>query len=223
MTGKSSGVRPGFLFQAKGFSLIEVMMSIVLVAIGTALAIPSYQDQVEKRQLTNGAEQLAAFVNSVQGQAMRSNEQITISYSFTDSNTWCFGAIEGTDACDCTVTAANGEGFCAIDSTAFRMDDDIAPGRGLISQVTGDGAFTIDPVRGILDDTMEVDLQSRTAEFRLSLNINNSGRITLCSNGADYSVPGYELCPAEVTGFPVDEFPVIEDPVEGYPIEEVGS
>ena len=39
MTGKSSGVRPGYLFQAKGFSLIEVMMSIVLVAIGIIVPV----------------------------------------------------------------------------------------------------------------------------------------------------------------------------------------
>ena len=79
-------------------------------------------------------------------------------------------------------------------------------------------------MRGILDDTVEVSLQSRTAEFRLNLNINNSGRITLCSNGADYSVPGYELCPVRVlTEFPVEKLPVIDDPIDGYPIEEVGS
>ena len=58
----------------RGFTLIEVLMSVTLMGIGIALALPSYRDMVEKRQVTNAAEQLAAFVNSVQGAAMAAAE-----------------------------------------------------------------------------------------------------------------------------------------------------
>ena len=57
-----------FSLQA-GFSIIEVMMSLVLLAITAALALPSYQEMVQKRQLTHGAEQIMAFVNTAQGEA----------------------------------------------------------------------------------------------------------------------------------------------------------
>ena len=63
----------------RGFTLVEVLMSTILVAIGTTLAIPSYRDMVEKRQLTNSAEQLAAFVNSVQRISARSHQIVPVS------------------------------------------------------------------------------------------------------------------------------------------------
>ena len=95
MIDKSLGARSKgktlFISRHRGFSLVEVMMSIVLIAIGTALALPSYRDMVEKRQVTNGAEQLASFINAAQGAAMKTNDEIWISWSRTADNDWCIG------------------------------------------------------------------------------------------------------------------------------------
>ena len=44
----------------RGFSLVEVMMSIVLLVTGAVLAIPSYQGMVDKRQVPNVTEQVAS-------------------------------------------------------------------------------------------------------------------------------------------------------------------
>ena len=87
----------------RGFTIVELMMSIVLVAIGTALALPSYREMVEKLQLTNGAEQLASFVNTAQGISSRTNQVVTVSYSRANHDEWCIGAVIGETACDCTV------------------------------------------------------------------------------------------------------------------------
>ncbi|MGD8681672.1 MAG: prepilin-type N-terminal cleavage/methylation domain-containing protein, partial [Lysobacterales bacterium] len=62
----------------RGFSLVELMMSVVLLAIGAALALPSYRDMVEKRQVTNAAEQIASFMNSAQGISMKRNRAVTV-------------------------------------------------------------------------------------------------------------------------------------------------
>jgi prepilin-type N-terminal cleavage/methylation domain-containing protein len=64
---------PRYVSRQRGFTLVEVMMSVVLMGIGMALALPSYRDMVEKRQITNGAEQLASFINTAQGVAMKTN------------------------------------------------------------------------------------------------------------------------------------------------------
>ena len=37
----------------RGITLFEVMMSVVLVAIGASMAVPSYRDMVEKRRRNN--------------------------------------------------------------------------------------------------------------------------------------------------------------------------
>ena len=204
MMEKSPGVRPlgKSLLPGRhsGFSLVELMMSVVLLAIGTAIALPSFQDQVEKRQITNGAEQLAAFVNTAQGFAMKTNQVITISWSFTDSNDWCIGAIDSESPCDCNVTSWSSDSYCKIDGDTYKLDDSMATGRSLVHRVSGgDGAYAIDPVRGLLtnlDDSLSMELRSRSGDFRLNLRVNNAGRVTLCSDGADYAIPGYDVCPS---------------------------
>ena len=206
MMDKSPGVRHSgrsLIFRRhRGFSLVELMMSIVLLAIGTAIALPSFRDQVEKRQVTNGAEQLASFVNIAQGTAMKLNRVVTVSWSYTDNNDWCIGAIDSETACDCTVTTWSSDSYCKIASDTYKLSDDIATERGLVHQIVGgdDSAYAFDPVRGLftdLDDTLTMELRSRSGDYRLNLVVNNAGRVTVCSPAEEYAIPGYKECEPE--------------------------
>src|SRR6056297_1341682 len=93
------GVRPrsrkSVAARQRGFSVVELMISVTLVAIGAALALPSYRDMVEKRQVTNGAEQLASFINTAQGLAMKTNRVVTVSWWRNADDEWCIGATDG--------------------------------------------------------------------------------------------------------------------------------
>lgn len=183
----------------RGFSMIELMMSVVLIAISAALAIPSYRDMVEKRQVTHGAEQLAAFINAAQGAAMKSNEVITVSYSRTDGDDWCVGAVNSDAACDCTVSDTSSDNFCQIGSQKFVIDNTSSKNRDILHNISGDGSYAFDPVRGLLtdlDDSVTMELRSYSGDFRLNLVVNNTGRVILCSDDADHAVPGYEPCQA---------------------------
>jgi type IV fimbrial biogenesis protein FimT len=194
----------------RGFSLIEVMMSLVLMGIGMALALPSYRDMVEKRQITNGAEQMAAFVNTAQGVAMKTNQVVTVSYNRVDTDDWCIGAISGADPCDCTVTNTAADNFCQIASQPFVLDNSHAADRNLVYAMSdnGDGLYAFDPVRGLLtelDDSLTVELRSPNQQFQLNLMVNNTGRVTLCSASAEHAVPGYAVCPQQAVEVEVAE------------------
>lgn len=201
MIEKSVGGRPKghtlFISRHRGFSLVELMMSIVLIAVGTALALPSYRDMVEKRQVTNGAEQLASFINSAQGVAMKTNDEVWISWSRTASNDWCIGANSET-SCDCTQDNA-----CQINGQDFVIDNASAGNRDLMHAIEGgggDNAYAFDPIRGLMadvDDSLEIQLRSENEDFRLNLQVNNTGRVVLCSDNASHAVPGYEVCEAD--------------------------
>jgi hypothetical protein len=68
----------------------------------------------------------------------------------------------------------------------------------LVKSMTGDGAYSFDPVRGIftdLDDSLVVAMSSNSAGYKLDLRVSNTGQAILCSNDADHSVPGYKVCP----------------------------
>jgi type IV fimbrial biogenesis protein FimT len=194
---RSRGTTP-YCSRHRGFSLVEIMMSLVLVAIGLALALPSYRDMVEKRQVTNGAEQLASFINTAQGVAMKTNQVVTVSYSRTADDEWCVGATEGTDPCDCT--GADSSAVCEIASQPFILNNGHAADRDLVLAMgaSDSGSYSFDPVRGFapdLDGNLTMELRSPSDDFRLNLVVNSTGRVVLCSGDSARSIPGYGACP----------------------------
>jgi prepilin-type N-terminal cleavage/methylation domain-containing protein len=198
MNDKSLGARSKgktlFISRHRGFSLVEVLMSIVLIAIGTALALPSYRDQVEKRQVTNGAEQIASFINAAQGAAMKTNREVWVSWTRNSANEWCIGA-NVTEACNCTQDNA-----CQVGGQEFVIDNSSAGNRDLLQSISGggiDNAYGFDPVRGLILDQTDapvMQLSSNSDDFRLSISVNSTGRVTLCSTDSEHAVPGYDVC-----------------------------
>ena len=200
LSTRSMGNSP-LISRNRGFSLVEVMMSVVLLGIGMALAIPSYRDMVEKRQITNGGEQLASFINTAQGVAMKTNQVVTVSYSRSDDDDWCVGAISGTAACDCNEANVEEADYCQIAAQPFILNNGHAGDLELLHAMTGDGSYAFDPIRGLfmdLDDSLTVELRSPSEDFRLNLVVNSTGRVTLCSDDASHGVPGYDTCAAVV-------------------------
>jgi prepilin-type N-terminal cleavage/methylation domain-containing protein len=104
----------------KGFTVIELMVVIAVIAIITSYALPSYRTLIEKRQVTSGAEQLGGFLSAVQIEAVKRSENITVSY---DADEWCVGIAVGTDACDCTDTDP-ATADCTIDSQVRIFNQD---------------------------------------------------------------------------------------------------
>jgi len=200
------------LSRHRGFSLVEIMMSIVLIAIGTTLALPSFRDMVEKRQVTNGIEQIASLVNAAQGAAMKSNEEVWVSWSRTGANEWCIGAnLES--SCDCTQANA-----CQVNGQDFVIDASHASPQILMQSIGGggdDAAYAFDPIRGLmadLTDSLALEMRSQSGDFRLSLMVNTTGRVILCSPDSEHAVPGYALCPVQAIdlGDPIVEAPLPE-------------
>jgi len=198
---RSKGSRPN-PSNNLGFSMVELMMTVVLLAIGMALALPSYRDMVEKRQVTNGAEQLASFINTAQGVAMKTNQIVTISYDRSGDNDWCVGAVSGTTACDCTQTNPEAGDYCQIATQPFILNNGHTGDLELMHNMNGDGSYAFDPIRGLfmdLDDSLTVELRSPSEDFRLNLMVNSTGRVIVCSNDSTHGVPGYAVCPADDT------------------------
>ena len=67
------------------------------------------------------------------------------------------------------------------------------------SKLSGDGAYSFDPIRGLfvdLDDSLSMELHSNNGQYRLNLMVNSTGRVILCSDDSNHSIPGYDACPA---------------------------
>lgn len=198
-----SGIRPqsiSFPYRRhRGFTLVEVMMSMILVAISAALAIPSYQDMVEKRQLTNAAERLATFVNATQSIAIRSNQVVTVSFGRVGHDNWCIGATLGEVACDCKETLPAESDYCEIDSQPYLLTQDMSEGPELMHSINSNGAYSFDPVRGLftdMDDFLTMEMHTKSRDYKIDLQVTPTGRVLLCSHDSGHEVPGYDVCPA---------------------------
>ena len=138
----------------KGFTMVELMITVVVIGIALALATPSYQKFVEKRELTAAAEDITNFIAVAQSLSIKRNQPVNISWdgSGSHSSNFCIGLSEGTTSCDCWETNAADKDYCAVgdvpyvlQKTSFtRISNEFLHFR------PSDGNFSFDPVRGNL-------------------------------------------------------------------------
>lgn len=188
----------------RGFTLIELMVVIAVVAIITSFALPSYRTIIEKRQVTSGAEQMGAFLSAVQIEAVKRSENITVAYEWTDADEWCVGIRSGIEACDCT-DPDPATADCTIDGQVriFNQDNLNYPGAmSGMSDGSDDGMFVFDPARGLVYsdsslanyDSAEFEFVSDDASYALNVQVSATGRVKYCSDSAGSKVPGYDVC-----------------------------
>ena len=207
----------------KGFTLIELMIAVGVLAVIASLALPSYRAIIEKRQVTSGAEQFAAFFSTVKGQAVKRNNDIAM-YPQASGGEWCLGFKEfddstnyATERCLCMETDVTSANACRVDLnndgvwqenelTVLRSSDLRKPEvlTGIKFQkgtsAVNNKFFVFDSVRGFLEveadyaDNMVLNFES--GDYVLNVQIDRLGRTYMCSPSGDgkLPVPGYESC-----------------------------
>jgi type IV fimbrial biogenesis protein FimT len=204
--------------QEKGFTLVELMITVVIVAIGVAIALPSWKHMVEKREVTAAAEEIVALMNFAQSEAIKRNQETTVSWNSTGGHNknWCIGVTLGATACDCTETNTAAGDFCDIDDVPYRLvqtsfadidDEFLHTNSSLLST-----SFSYDPIRGILTN-VPAALATEIAAgdylyylhndskvdgsrwYELQIRINMVGRVSVCTDDGRRSFIGaYPEC-----------------------------
>lgn len=189
--------------KAFGFTIIELMIAVAVLAIITSLALPSYQTLLEKRRVTSAAEQVMAFLSSAQLESVKRNREVGVNLQSSGED-WCLVMVEDAtapdDFCDCLTADA-----CTADNSlrvlAWGTDDQTyRPLFDAASSTLGDedDILEFDPVRGLTADGASGELQFLSSESTYALNVELSptGRVKLCNDSerASTKVPGYEDC-----------------------------
>ena len=192
--------KQGSITTNRGFTILELVIVMVIVAIGVALAVPAYQDIMQRRETTAQAEDLVAFVSFAQSEAIKYNRLISVHLTYTDAKNWCIGANEGNSPCDCTETNTAAANYCSLNEVEKIMRSPEKPRFGMTDPSPPPTlALVFDSVRGTmtaahLDTDHNVTLESDNGNWSLKIEVEATGRFRICNPAPTKAVPGYPAC-----------------------------
>jgi len=159
----------------KGFSLLELIITMVIAAIILSAAVPSFSDLLSSNKVSGGAEKISADIGWARTTAIRNSSDIYMDVS-TGTSSWCYGFTDKA-TCDCSKTSAAAADSCTVSGSLKRYDESLYGGAALSSTIPN---MTFEP-RGLLaaaGGALSLSLNSKTA----TLNITRLGRSTICSS-----------------------------------------
>jgi len=85
---------------ATGFSLIEAMVILAIVAILAAVAAPSFQNAINATRVKSAAEAVYGQIGFARGESIKQDRNLFVTIQGSGSTSWCIG-ISNTTGCNC--------------------------------------------------------------------------------------------------------------------------
>lgn len=168
----------------RGFSLIELMVAVAVLAIGLMVAIPSFNETRQRSAVRGASDQVVSFWANARFEALKRNQPIRVGL-YRDGGSFCLGANTAssrtdTASCNCLTGACNVANYPA----------DQAEWRGIRAPAdignNGGDFIVIDPKRGAVNSAgfWELTAPSGAPDYRLDVRINVFGRAVTCEPAA---------------------------------------
>lgn len=198
----------GLARQDKGFTLIELMITLAVVAVLLALGSPAMGNLFDQQRLKSASEQIYGDLQLARSEAIARNLPVRVNFAASGTASWSYG-ISDVDNCDLTVTDATDAAACtlvvddgdlsvhgiegAVDTSdkvlqRFTSDDhqNVALAR---SGFTNGNQITFDPSNGTAIGNSGDLLLTSPAGGQLLVRVGPLGLVRICS--PDGSVNGY--------------------------------
>jgi len=161
----------------RGFSLIELMIISIIVAILAAIATPSFISFMQQYRLTSTMQQFYYNLQYARSEALK--RATTVYISFQTGSNWCYG-INTSSACNCTTPSGCNLGTFtppASQLTTLSLS-------GISSPLTFEGS------RGAANGTGTISLTVTGGTLSMGIDVGTLGNVLLCSN----TLTGYPVC-----------------------------
>ena len=156
-----------------GFTLVELMITVAVMAILLGIAVPLFQSTLDKRRLVGATEQLYADLRYARTEAIKRNANVFV--SFTTGTNWCYGIALA--ACNCGTP-----GSCQLDPGIDKVVS-ASNFRGVsLAGQTFDGSTSFEPRRGTANNGTAT-LSSTTGDIKVI--VGSLGRVRICSDSAN--------------------------------------
>jgi type IV fimbrial biogenesis protein FimT len=192
----------------RGFTLVEFMIVITIVAIGVALAVPSFSDMIERKALGGAAEAAYEQLQRARSQAVKRSKPIVVDF-YEDGTDWAIGFTDKTSCNAESIIFATG---CSVEYN----NDNVASDRLLMRIVGSDyknitmrqvtpgfsgsprGCTTADNAQACFDfvrglaRTGQYDFES--ANYKLRVEVTLLGNVNICVPSGEKQITGYRGC-----------------------------
>lgn len=160
-----------------GFTLVELLITIVVAAIVVAIAIPSFLGMMERRRLIGAADNLLADMRYAQAESQKRNVEIDVDFA-PDTSVWNW-VVQTSPAKTISNTDYKGIELIAGDDAASNT-------------------LTFDPKRNTMDDgdgvvmgDMLFTLVASTINSSITLQVTSPSSLRLCT---ETGLRGYPDC-----------------------------
>ena len=169
-----------------GFTLIEGMVTVAIVAVLVGVAVPSLRDTQERRRIDGVAAQLETDLMLARSEAVMRNESVHVAVVRDDAGS-CY-VIHSGDSGDCTCSG-NGAPVCQPGAQLLRSAQ-MASGES-VQLKANVHSMLFDAVKGTVTPAATIQVQGSVGTVRTIVNI--MGRVRHCSSGST-ALSGYPLC-----------------------------
>jgi type IV fimbrial biogenesis protein FimT len=170
-----------------GFTLVELMIVVALVAILLALAAPSFRETLARNRLEGVAGELATDFQYARSEAVARNAQVGL---FVGANCYTVFVVNGTAPNSACVHASPIK-VVPIDAASISL-------AFLSTAATTQAYIQFDPVRGMAADSAgndwqgQVTVSTSVGNWQLRTAVTNAGRVRTCSPSSTFK--GYTAC-----------------------------
>jgi len=172
-----------------GFTLIELMITIVIIAILVALAGPSFTDFFDKNRVKRATMEVQGLIAQAKAETVIRSTDLSVSITPGASSAWCIG-YAATTGCDCNATDE-----CLVDVAGTDVLQTVIgaefPRVTITENFSGNGP-TFDSVRG-LTGAGTVILSS--GNWQLGVVVSSMGRVRICTPAGARTMGYSVVCP----------------------------
>jgi prepilin-type N-terminal cleavage/methylation domain-containing protein len=168
----------------KGFTLLELLITITVLAIIMAFGVPNLTGFFEKQRVTGAAQSFMSDVQYARAESIKQNTDVVIQL---DATQWCYALDDTPVASPCLCAGASSAANCTINGNTYVVTSDRFPDVSMTENVT---TLTFDPARGTMTPAGSVAFSSGPYSVRVIMS--TIGRARICATAG--SSWGYDEC-----------------------------